>query len=562
MTAASDPRDDFPVTWSNPDDARQLWCHDRLHYPDQVTPLEFCLIEGGVDAGITKAARAYGIPITAHDRHVNGYLYVAVEEHDLPPDEAAATAEHSATLLDEAMAHLRASWDGSWLPEIRSHLAWWDALDLRSASPASLGAHLAEAVARWQRLWEVHFLLLVPSMLAMSELVDAHADLFPDAGPFRACSMLAGFPSKTLESGRDLWELSRLALDQPEVEEILRTGDPTDVVRRLRGTEAGAGFSAELDGFLAVHGERADKLTLHHPYWIEDPTPVVNALREYVAQHDRDLLGEMAATAAAREAAVAALRAELRRYPSAVREHMEELLEAAQVGSFLSEEHGYWIDYKASYRVRKMMVAVGGLLCANGMLDDADDVFYLHLDELESVLAGAYPPTARDAAAIRALAESRRADAHRYATVTPPAMLGTVASDPPPPDALDPIRRMFRRVEGEPPVRPAAPDTIAGNPGSPGSALGTVRVVRTLTDATTLKQGDILVASTTAPPWTPLFAIIGGLVTDSGGILSHSAVVAREYGIPAVVGTGVATRRLLDGQRVEVDGTTGLVRIL
>ncbi|MGH3851472.1 MAG: PEP-utilizing enzyme [Pseudonocardiaceae bacterium] len=83
-----------------------------------------------------------------------------------------------------------------------------------------------------------------------------------------------------------------------------------------------------------------------------------------------------------------------------------------------------------------------------------------------------------------------------------------------------------------------------------------------MSEATKVQPGDILVADTTAPPWTPLFATVGGLVTNSGGILSHSAVVAREYRIPAVVGVGTATQRLQDGQLVEVDGTRGTVRIL
>jgi len=91
---------------------------------------------------------------------------------------------------------------------------------------------------------------------------------------------------------------------------------------------------------------------------------------------------------------------------------------------------------------------------------------------------------------------------------------------------------------------------------------GMVKVVYSLGEATKLQPGDILVADTTAPPWTPLFASVGGLITNSGGILSHSAVVAREYGIPAVVGAHMATQRLKDGQRVEVDGSRGIVRIL
>ena len=91
---------------------------------------------------------------------------------------------------------------------------------------------------------------------------------------------------------------------------------------------------------------------------------------------------------------------------------------------------------------------------------------------------------------------------------------------------------------------------------------GTARVVRSLAEAAKLGEGDVLVTGTTSPPWTPLFATAGAIVTDTGGILSHCAVVAREYRIPAVVGTGAATQMIEDGQTIEVDGDSGTVRIV
>jgi pyruvate,water dikinase len=103
---------------------------------------------------------------------------------------------------------------------------------------------------------------------------------------------------------------------------------------------------------------------------------------------------------------------------------------------------------------------------------------------------------------------------------------------------------------------------FGGSPGSSGKVVGIARVVSSLEDAARIQPGEILVAQTTAPPWTPLFASVAAVVTDSGGMLSHCAVVAREYAIPAVVGTGNATSAIADGQTIEVDGDEGVVRIL
>jgi len=118
------------------------------------------------------------------------------------------------------------------------------------------------------------------------------------------------------------------------------------------------------------------------------------------------------------------------------------------------------------------------------------------------------------------------------------------------------------RFGGGPPKVSSDPNTLAGYAGSPGKVFGMVKVIRTLDEAGKLAKGDILVTETTAPSWTPLFATAAAIVTDAGGVLSHCAVVAREYAIPAVVGAYTATHRLQDGMQVEVDGENGLVRII
>ena len=132
----------------------------------------------------------------------------------------------------------------------------------------------------------------------------------------------------------------------------------------------------------------------------------------------------------------------------------------------------------------------------------------------------------------------------------------------PPPD--NPVTRAMGRMFGTPPAPPDPkhPELISGIPGAPGKVTGTARVIVRLADASRLGRGEILIAPTTSPPWTPLFITAGGIVTDTGGGLSHCAIVAREYGIPAVVGSRVATAAIKDGQQIEVDGDAGTVRIL
>jgi pyruvate,water dikinase len=143
--------------------------------------------------------------------------------------------------------------------------------------------------------------------------------------------------------------------------------------------------------------------------------------------------------------------------------------------------------------------------------------------------------------------------------VVPAPVLGTIPAGPPPDDALG---RFAVKFNGAPPAAPDVAGELRGSPGSGGVVRGTARVVRSIAEAGRLRPGDILVAETTAPPWTPLFATVAAVVTDTGGVLSHCAVVAREYAIPAVVGTGTGSAVIADGQTIEVDGDAGVVRIV
>ena len=547
---------DFPVTWPRPEDAELFWAQDRLHYPDPVTPLEFSMIEGAVDAGITAAARVYGIPLTVQDRHINSYLYVSIVPDELNEADAAAIAQQSEAKLRAAMAQMEANWNGQWLPKIQSHLAFWQEFDLSAATTPELLAHLTASWPRLQRVWEIHFLLFLPSMLAISQFADLYAELWEDAGALEAYSQLGGFPSKTIECAADLWALSRLALSSPAVCKVLAATPPQMPRERLAGSAEGRVFLAAWDGYLREHGYRGDKLSLTYPFWVEDPTPVLKNLFDYLAQPERDFAAERAEMAAQRQRNVAHARRHLQYYPQPVRDEFDFLLAAAQAGMRLKEDHGYWIDYKSSYCMRQIFLECGRRLLAAGLLHALDDVFYLSMAELQAALAS--PARFQKTWQVYHEIDGRKAVAERFVNISPPAHLGRAPSGAAPDDTL---ARMFLKIEGSGPEQAEEAGELRGSAGAPGVVRGPVKVLRVLGDAVKLQPGDILVAESTAPPWTPLFASVAGVITDSGGALSHSAVIAREYGIPAVVGVGTATRRLTDGQIVEVNGHLGIVRI-
>jgi pyruvate,water dikinase len=184
--------------------------------------------------------------------------------------------------------------------------------------------------------------------------------------------------------------------------------------------------------------------------------------------------------------------------------------------------------------IRRTLIEFGRRLASCGVLDTPEDVFHLKLAELEQI-DGLWPPSPQMVEELRAIVVQRK---KRRATLE-----GTPLVDP----------RLLRRIE------PSGNILLSGAPGSPGVAEGTVRIIHDASEFDQFRSGEVLVAPYTNPAWTPLFQHAVAVVVDSGSMGSHAAIVAREYGIPAVMGTIDGTRRLVDGEQVRVDGSRGLV---
>jgi pyruvate,water dikinase len=546
--------DDFPVRFA-PGDEQVLWERDRMHFPGQVTALEAELVSEAVGPAFGHAARLYSLPVgDLRTRTEHGYAYTATVPLPVPPGELEELGRRSEAVLGAAVARLGELWDEQILPEIREHLDAMAAADLDAASPAELAAALDATLARATRLWELHFEIVFPAYLAVSEFDELFRDLFGGEA-FDAYRLLEGIETKTFEVGRDLWRLSRVALASAEVTRVLEREAAAAVPGRLAASEDGRAFLTELDAHLEAYGQRSATWGISTPTFAEDPAPVVKMLKDYLGRPDSADPGlALRRLAAERETAIAEARERLAGYPAPVVEQFEGLLRAGQVGLRLTEDHGFYIDAWGLALVRRAVMAAGRRLAAGGAIDAPEDVLHLTATELRATVAADPMPDRR------AVVAERRADLERYADVAPPFRLGTMPAGPPPPDG--PASRVSAKFAGLPPTVQDEPGVLRGSAGSEGAVTGVARVVTSLDDAARLQPGEVLVAETTAPPWTPLFGVAGAVVTDTGGVLSHSAVVAREYGIPAVVGAGTATAAIADGTLVEVDGDAGTVRIL
>ncbi|MCB0173066.1 MAG: hypothetical protein KDJ97_21245 [Anaerolineae bacterium] len=573
---------DFPVQWPEPDLAHRMWTLDKMHFGLPLPPLAAEVWQQPIAAAFNDVAARYELPIRLTFVHLNGYLYNNYQPVGLPPDlvlkglnrlgrvapgpvefiqqkAIAAVTRRYMARLQPVVDQLSAHWDNEWQPELRQHLTWWAEFDLPAASLPGLLAHLAESLRRLQRVWNIHFQIIVPTFLAVNQFDELYHHLFGQAEPLAAFKLLQGFDNAFLQADRALANLSRQARAMPVVARTLRDTPPPAILAALDASPEGQVFGAELRCYLQRYGERGQHVDgLAEPGWLEDPTPVFQNLKELLARPDRDLLAELQAQAADREACVEQARRRLQDRPIEVQYHFDLALKAAQTAAFLHEEHNFWIDQQAMACLRRVFLEVGRRLAKKGSLLQPDDIFCLTLAEAQA--SAAQPDLSRTD-----LVQHRCAVLDHFSTVQPPEGLGTM-----PLAALpnDPFTRTMGRIFGSPllPTGPAAApgpsDTLSGNAAAAGVVRGPVRVIHTLEQAGRLQPGEVLVTRAILPPWTPLFATAAAVITEVGGILSHSAIMAREYGIPAVLGVANATTLLVDGQAVEVDGSAGLVRLL
>ena len=245
-----------------------------------------------------------------------------------------------------------------------------------------------------------------------------------------------------------------------------------------------------------------------------------------------------------REAAEAACREALASRPD-LRRRFDALLQLAQQYARLREEQAglFTLPWPV---MRRALSRLGDAAVAQGAIDDRDDVFFLFRDELVG------ESTERPPTDFHQVAQKRREDWQRSRRLVAPLALGKMPKL---------VERMLGALEVVRTARPIPEGALRGEPASPGRASGPVRVVHGAEDFDRFRQGEVLVARATAPAWTPLFSRAVALVTDGGSLAAHASLVAREFGIPAVVAVGDATLRLSDGQIVTVDGSAGLVEV-
>ena len=485
----------------------RTWLPDPSHYPAQMTRLSATIWFEALGLGLHDAARELAAPFGGfRTRTELGWAY----EGELGPE-----WQHDPDRMRAAALDVARRWEEELLPRVRQITAELDCMRPDLPPPE-------DAVALFDRLWElvreqwtIHFLVVLPAQIAAELLHDAWVENFGDGDPLGPYRLLEGIDSP---ADAAVWALAEAARHEG-VDDLLCGFQPEHALIRLRGSAPGRRFLRELDAYLARYGGRARWHELSLPREVELPVLTLEAVR----------LALEAGTPAARRA------------PPEPPPELFELHAAVQRAYALKELHTYEIDYPGLLATRETLLIFGVRLVGEGLLDHVEDIWHLERAELRRALV--------ESLDLRALVADRRTELERGRIDGPQPYLG----DPPEEGKRHAALEKFYGSGGS---------ELSGAGASTGVAEGTARVVAEQTDFARIQPGDVLVTTTTTPAWTPLFPSLAALVTETGGILSHAAVVAREYGLPAVVGATGATTALRDGMRIRVDGTAGTITIL
>jgi len=569
-----------------PEDDDRFWFYNSMHFPEPMPAFDVITAEIPYTAIGANTARVFVFPTTLGIEHriVNGRIYITA----IPVTDP-AEIERRLAVFQERAGYYYENWDrlyAGWKDRMAELIRQIEAIEVPELPEFDDAAVVMEAkgVAQnhyvrenfhrcldlFSKMWNHHTEFLMLGYGAYVVFFEFCKKAFPEIPDQSVARMVAGIDVIMYRPDDELRRLARLAVDCG-VDDLFTEGcDPGEVLAALAGRgEPGqrwlAGFNEARDPWF--HVSTGDGFYHHHRSWNDNLTVPFAALPRYVRmiRAGTPLDRPTEALKQERERIVSEYRGLLTGADE--RAAFDQMLGLARVVFPYVEDHKFYCEHWFTTRFFGKIREFGELLARQGVLAEAEDVFQLHHTEVDQALAdvslawaaGGTPLGARHFGPI--IAERKRMlEAMR--DWSPPPAIGPV------PEALnDPAVRMLWGITAETLAtwaRTAGSDggEIHGYAASPGVVEGVARVLRSVNDIGQIREGEILVCPVTAPSWAPVFGKIKAAVSDIGGTMSHAAIVAREYGMPAVVGTGHATKRIQTGQTLRVDGDRGIVTII
>lgn len=506
--------DRFEVEWDDEATAAARWILDREHNHGTLKRFE-----------IEKAVSTDEIAMATDTVVVNGRIYSGTPTMPAPPREMRGL-------------HYSEMWDGTYRAEsiaqteaalTRDHDALSD-VELANELSRDLERSGAGQRATMSPVFKIFVQSHPFSVFCRAEFGD------PD-GLLLQYRMLQGHETETTDAALGLERLAELAGSSGELATALENGQ----IDAARPNPDHGQFFGQLDEYLARYGWRGSIWSdLSTPTWAENPAAPLAMVARYIHNPETRPSVALAAATADREAAIT--EAMRRLDDDDKRTTLQAFIDEHEPFARVREGRAHW-QLVLSGMLRRPLIELGRRFVEQDLLDDPEDVLHLVSGEIQAL--------ARQEIDGRSLVAQHRADYEHWRTLEAPDFIGAGDAGPDPLAALN-QPAVVERVSADGKLH-------SGIPASSGIAYGRARVVTELADAMMIEPGEILVCRTTAPPWTPVFALASAVVTEGGTILAHSAIVAREYKIPAVLSIDHATTLIPEGAMITVDGDRGTV---
>jgi phosphohistidine swiveling domain-containing protein len=526
------------------------WELDPVHFPRPATRYWVETHPEAFTRGVSDFTRFYGMLLDALEmRYVNGFAYKTARP--VAPDEVPARIARAQELFEGKLwqEQLR-QWDNEVKPASIAMHRELQSVDPDALSDEELTAYLRRCHGHHAAMISQHMRFTAAAMVPTGDFL-AHVGDWTGLPASQLLGLMRGAsPVSAGASGELDGLVSALARDAHAQQLLESEGDPGEILQTLRSLESEAGEAA--NAYLDLVGWRLlDGFDISNPCALELPDVLLRAIRIAASGTESEASDVDRQVAEVRE-----------KVPEQHRAEFDELLAEARRMYRLRDERGVFSDIWASGLMRRAVLAGGRRLAENGRISEAEHLVDASVEEMCALLSGADAPTADELAARAAYRASHNAK-------EAPAQIGDPPQPPPDPSGLPPaaarvmravgtaLGELFGSSEAE-----HEEDVLRGLAASRGVYEGPARRVSGPGEFDRIVRGDVLVTESTTEAFNILLPLLGAIVTDSGGLLSHSAIVAREYGIPGVVGTREATERIGDGQRVRVDGDAGEVAVL
>jgi pyruvate,water dikinase len=521
---------------------------DPVHFPRPLTRYWTEVHPAAFARGTADFASFYGMPMGGLAMaYVNGFGFLTqlpAPEEEIPQRFQRAAEVMAGKLWREQLRE----WDETYKPNAVARHRELQAVDPDALSDDELVEYLGRCRDHHAAMITQHMRFTASAVVPTGDFL-AHVGDWTGLPPAELLGLMRGASPVSAGASAELAELIAAIREDEAAQTLLASdGEPGEVLASLRALDSPAGRA--MNGYLELVGNRLlDGFDISEPTALELPDVLLRAIRTAVEAgvEDTDV-----------DAQTAEIRAKV---PPEHQAEFDELLGEARLLYRLRDERGVYSDIWASGIMRRAALASGRRVAASGRIDDPAHFVDAGFDEMCALVSGSGGPAAGELA-------SRARFRATHSAKDVPATLGPPPPPPPDPSKLPPpVARLMRATgialgalfgssEAE-----HEEHLLRGLAASRGVYEGTARLVSGPADFNRIVQGDVLVTTSTTEAFNILLPLLGAIVTDSGGLLSHSAIVAREYGIPGVVGTREGTERIEDGARVRVDGDAGEVTV-